>query len=172
MAESTSKFRNSHGRYLLADLFLEHNRSEADPIYTLKPFDVTVKGITYPSLKQLYLAMEDLTEYDFAVKYLEGYEHWEAMAHSSFLKEHIEQWRKELILKLKSRALQGIIRDAVKDNKYEANKFLVTNGWIDRTEDKKGRGRPSKQEVKEELLKQAEHEKDLQDDLDRLKGLN
>lgn len=164
----TKQFRNSTNSYRAADLFVELNRSDMPAYWTIKPYDK--EG--YPSLKRLYLEMEDLTEFEFANAYLEGFEHWEYLAKTATLKDHIAQWRKELILKIKARSLQGIIRDAVKENKYEANKFLIQNGWIDKDEDKKGRGRPSKQEVRDEVLKQAEVQKDLQDDLERLKGLN
>lgn len=164
----TKIFRSGNGGYRTSDMFVEMNKSEMPAYWTLKPTDKP----DYPSLKRLYLEMEDLTEFEFANEYLEGYEHWETMAKSQYLKEHIAQWRKELQLKVKARSLRGIIRDAVKENKYEANKFLITGGWIDKDEDKKGRGRPSKQDIKDELMKQAESQKELQEDLERLKGFN
>jgi hypothetical protein len=165
-------FRNSNNMYRTSDLFIEYNRSQDPAYWTIKGDDVTINGITYPSLKKIYLSYEDVMEYDFAVDHFEDYAHWEVLANSARLKDDVEQWRKELVLKLKTRALKGIIRDAVKENKYEANKFLLTNGWIDKSEDGKKRGRPTKQEIKDELQKQALTEKELLEDLNRLKELN
>lgn len=154
-----TKFRNINGKYKTADLFTEHNKY-GEPLYSLK------------ELKKVYLTYEDITEYDFAVDHFEDYAHWEEIAKSATLKDEIEQWRKELVLKIKARALKGIIRDAVKDNKFECNKFLLSNGWIDKTESTSKRGRPTKEEIKQELHRQAETEKDLMDDLNRIKELN
>jgi hypothetical protein len=171
----TSKFRNGSGQLLTTDLFFELAMDSKKSLYTLKPFDLIVDNEkVYPSLKKLYLEEEDITEFTFAEKYVESYAHWERLLQSRRLKEHFDQWRKELLLKIKSRALKGIIRDSVKDNKYEANKFILTNGWVDKTENDTGkkRGRPSKEEIKNELVRQAEIDKDLMDDLNRIKELN
>lgn len=164
------KFRAANGQYLTSGLFLETDKGAEGnkPLYTLKPYDH--KGL--PSLKRLYLEAEDPTEFDFACTYLEDYAHWERLCNTAYFRPHVEQWRKELALKLKSRALKAIIKDAV-DGKYDANKFLVANGWIEKNEPGKAqRGRPSKSEVKEELARQAEIEKSLMDDMERLKGIN
>lgn len=166
-------WRNSRGAYRTSDLFYEMNTSEYPSYYTIKTNDHTVDGVTYPSLKRLYLEEEDITEFDFANKYFDGFEHWERFANSPRTKPYVDQWRKELVLKIKARCLKGIIHDAVKDNKYEANKFLITNGWVDKdTEGKKVRGRPSKEEIKQELYRQAEVEKELEEDLNRIRELN
>lgn len=159
-------FKNSNGRYRTSDLFEEFNISEYPAYWTLKGVDTKL-----PSLKKIFLSYEDITEYDFAVDHFEDFAHWEEISRSPRIKEHVEQWRKELLLKIKARALKGIIHDAVKDNKFECNKFLLTNGWVDKTEGPK-RGRPSKEEIKQELHRQAETEKDLMDDLNRIKELN
>jgi len=168
------KWKNDNGTYRTADLFYEtQTQKNNDPVYTLNNNDREVNGLFLPSLKKLYIEEEDIAEFDFANKYLDGYTHWEALINSKALFPHIEQWRKEMVLKIKSRSLKGIIRDAVRENKYEANKFLITNGWVDKdSEGKKVRGRPSKEEIKNELQKQAETEKELQEDLNRIKELN
>lgn len=169
----TKIFRASNGKFRTSDLFIEMNQSESPAYYTTSNQDRIVDGVVYKSLKQLYLDEEDITEFDFANKYLEGYEHWEQFVNSTRLKDMIDQWRKELVLKIKSRCLKGIIRDAVRENKYEANKFLITNGWVDKDhEGKKVRGRPSKEEIKQEITRQASIEKEFEEDLNRIKELN
>lgn len=166
-------WKAGNGKLRTSDLFIEMNQSEYPAYYTTANQDRTVDGVVYPSLKRLYLEEEDITEFDFATKYLESYEHWEQFVNSTRLKDMIDQWRKELVLKIKSRSLKGIIRDAVRENKYEANKFLITNGWIDKdAEGKKVRGRPSKEEIKQEINRQASIEKELEEDLKRIKELN
>ncbi len=165
------KFRANNGNYLTHGLFLETVNGEQNPqdcSYTLKPYDH--KG--RPSLKRLYLEMEDATEFEFANKHLEDFPHWEKLCRSPFFKDHLEQWRKELGLKLKARALRMIIKDAA-EGKYDANKFLVANGWIEKNNPGEAkRGRPSKQEIKEELTRQSEIEQSLQEDLKRISELN
>lgn len=154
-------------------LFYEHfeEGTEGSPLYTLRNQDY--RG--YASLKRLYLDFEDLVEYDFAEKYMpRGYPQWEALCNSVFFKKHIEQWRKELDLKIRARELRRIMEMA-KDNGKEAQqaaKFLITRGYADKQE--KTRGRPSKQEVINEVHRMAEQERSLDEDYDRItkQGIN
>jgi hypothetical protein len=118
-------------------------------------------------MKKMYIEMEDVTEYDFAHAALGSYKHWERLLESPIIRPHIDQWRKELNLKLKARAMKSIIKAATEDEKlsFQAMKYLADNDYLD----KKGkRGRPSKEEVQAELRKEVQTNKTLQDDAARI----
>lgn len=156
---------------LFFETTLPEYRIEMEPEWTLKERDhLANDGKTYRSMKRIYLEMEDVTEYEFAMATLGSFTHWETLCKSSWFKEHIDQWRKELNLKLKAKGMRSIIKAATIDENlsFQAMKYLADNQYID-----KGgkRGRPSKEEVKAELRKEAEANKVFLDDAERI-GLN
>lgn len=165
------KFRNPvNNSFLTQALFLEITSDVQNVnnqiMYTLK--DHPHKG--YPSLKQLYLEMEDITEYEFAQKYLDGWPHWERLLNTNSIRPHIDQWRKELELKVKAKALRRLMDEAANNGKeaVSINKFLVQRGYVD----KDTKGRPSKQAIKEEAQRLAHLESSLQEDLERISTNN
>jgi hypothetical protein len=116
----------------------------------------------------------DVTEYEFAMANLAGWEHWERLSSAAWFQPYIERWRKELELKLRARALKNIIFDAEQGgrNAYDANKFLANANWKPKELPAPGkRGRPSKEEVQKEAQAQAELEKRLAEDSKRI-GIN
>lgn len=152
-------------------LFYETTLPEERPVFgtswTLKEKDLVVGDKTYTSMKRVYLEMEDVTEYDFAMATLGSFKHWERLLESPIIIKHITQWRKELNLKLKARAMKSIIKAATEDEKlsFQAMKYLADNEYLD----KKGkRGRPSKEEVKAELRREVEVSKTFKDDAERI----
>jgi hypothetical protein len=133
--------------------------------YTLKAHD----HMGFPSLRRLYLEADDPTEYEFVKKYLEGIDHWDDLCACKWFKPHIDSWRRELELRLKSQALLRIREEAMAGgrNSLQANRFLVDKGW----ETKPGqRGRPSKDEIRREAERQVTAERQVSDDWDRLKA--
>lgn len=138
-----SMFTDSNGRFITQGIFFEttHNRDFA--IYTLKEYDHEFDGKKYPSLKQIYLAHEDPLEYDFANTYLHSWNHWQRICKNALITSHIEQWREELELKLRSQAVKDIISKSCDDSQgsFQAAKWLADKGW-----DKRLAGRPSKEE--------------------------
>lgn len=136
-----SKMLDSMGRPLTQSLFLELGYSDY-AVYTLKEFDYPYKGRHYPSLKKLYLEEEDPTEYTFAEKHLLGWQHWKRLCENKAIAKHIEEWREELELKIRSQAVRDMINMCASENgNYSAAKFLADRGW-----DKRAPGRPSKAE--------------------------
>ena len=165
--QERAKFRNStNGRYLKGLFFEQTLADKSSVVYTLKDWDH--EG--FPSLYRLYMEMEDLTEYEFANKYLDGWEHWEMLNACEWFKPYVERWRKELTLKVQARALKALRAEAQSSSKnsFVANKFLVDRGWVDKSEKSHGRGRPSKDEVKKAADAIALHDKRLEEDLQRL----
>lgn len=156
-----SKMIDSTGRYLTQGLFYESEYDHTFAQYTLASYDKTVDGITYPSIKRLYLEMEDLTEYEFASTYFVDYPHWQKICRNKALLEHIEGWRNELELKLRARALRNLVGQAEKGN-FNAAKYIAGKEWEAK------RGRPSKAEKAGVLKKEAALRDELADETSRV----
>ena len=152
---------------LFYETTLPDERPEFGTSWTLKEKDLIVGDKTYKSMKRVYLDMEDVTEYDFAMTTLNSYKHWERLVESPIIRKHIDQWRKELNLKLKARAMKAIINAATVDEKssFQAMKYLADNEYLDK---KAKRGRPSKEEVSAELRREVEINKTFKDDAERI----
>lgn len=153
-----TKMLDKMGRPITQSMFLEIGYSPM-AIYTTKDNDYEYKGKVYPSLKRLYLEFEDPTEYEFANKYLLGWNHWKRLQGNAQVMVHINDWREELELKLRAQGTRDMINLSA-DGNVQASKFLIDKGW-----DKRGVGRPSKKEqLKEDRIKaqiQAEFEEDI-----------
>ena len=165
----SSPFRDLQNRRLTKSLFVEFDKAYG--MYTLKPNDLVVDGKVYPSLYKLYLEYSDTTEYLFAKDFFEDLDHWNILCSMPFFLVHITKWRTELELKLKAEALQAILKEA-KEGKYDAHKFFATKAWIDKTQDPKRRGRPSKSEIDKQARELAFLASDVDDDLKRIKEAN
>jgi len=159
------------GAFQTKGLFFETTIPEEREIFntkwTLKEEDHEYNGKIYPSMKRIYIEMEDVTEYEFAMATLGSYKHWERVLESPIIRPHVDQWRKELNLKLKARAMKSIIKSATEDEKlsFQAMKYLADNEYLDK---KNKRGRPSKDEVKAELKREVEINKSFRDDAERI----
>jgi len=159
-------FKNSSGVYLTKALFLETQDAGSDfssVVYTLKSHDH--RG--YPSLKRLYLDCRDPTEYIFATRCLEDYDHFLKLSESSFFKPHLKSWRNELELLLRAEGIQRMISDAASDSKTSnaSNKYLANAGWV---QDKSQRGRPSKEELSQKLNEELSENRILREDARRI----
>lgn len=153
------KFKDDHGRYITQGLFLEVNYDTDKAVYTLDGEDKVYKGETYVSLKKLYLEMCDPIEYIFATSHLFDWKHWQRIIANKMLRVHIDEWREELTLKLKSEGVMTMVDLATDAKSYQAGKWLVDVGW-----DIKSKGRPTKASVKKELKRQADIKKGFEED--------
>lgn len=151
------------GRPLTQSLFLEINYDAEVAIYTLKDYDHEYEGKVYPSLKKLFIQMEDLVEYEFANTYLLGWNHWLRICNNKLFKKHVEEWREELELKIRSQAVADIINMTAEEKSFQAAKWLADKGW-----DKRRAGRPSKEEVEKEKEVQASLHDEYGADIRRL----
>lgn len=156
------KLVDPFGRYRTYSLFIEKPTEGMDPLWTLK--DIEYKG--YPSLKQIYFSYEHIPglEYDFAIEIIGSWEHWDKLSNTSGLRSIFKEWRDELEIRNRSRALRSIIGTAKESTAAgtTAAKYLVERGYASK------RGRPSKEEVERERKIQVGVEKDLEDDLARV----
>ena len=161
------KFRNEKGNLIEKDLFLEESSNPEHIIYTLNRKET--EG--YPSLYEFYMKEEDFTEFEFATKYFESFQHWKCITQRVFMVPHIAQWREELELKIKARNLKSLINKAETDSTVA--KFLLGNKWVEDAQSKVPvtnlRGRPSKEEIKSHLYLISAQEKQIDQDLERIK---
>lgn len=141
---SKEQLTDSLGRPITQSLFLEGSYSDFC-IYTTKDWDYEYKGKMYPSIKRLYLEMEDPTEYEFANTYFLGWDHWKRICDNKSLQPFIQSMRDELELKLRSRAVRQVMQQADQGS-FQATKWLADKGW-----DKRTAGRPSKDEINKEI---------------------
>lgn len=154
---------DSSGKPLTQGLFLEIGYGDS-AIYTLKDDDHEYNGKTLPSIKKLYLEMEDTTEYEFANKFFLGWSHWQRICNNKVLRKYIDEWRTELDLKLRARAVKLMIEQA-DDGGYQAVKWLADRGW-----DIKKAGRPTKEDIESEKKAIARVESEYGSDVVRLFG--
>lgn len=168
-----ANLKTENGQPYLRRLFLETSYTQNDKSnipYTLRDTDHP-EG--YKSLYRLFIDHEDPTEIDFAETYLDGYAHWSRLCECLWFKEYVERWRHELDLKLKNKAI-SIVKDVARDNghknQFEAVKILLNAPWREKQVASKGRGRPTKAEVKGELKSRVDEEKALQEELKRVKN--
>lgn len=157
------KLVDTMGRPLTQSLFLEIGYTDYS-VYTLKEYDYPYKGKHYPSLKKLYLAEEDPTEYVFAEKHLLGWQHWKRLCENKLIAKHIDEWREELELKIRSQAVRDMQSLCASENgNYSAAKFLADRGW-----EKRAAGRPSKAEKERHLRVEEKIQEEFSADIKRL----
>ena len=103
-------------------------------------------------------------EYEFAINTFGEWEHWERICESSDIKAHVQQWRDELTVKLKCKALKNILEDSVSSSKSKmlSNKYLAELGWEQRA------GRPTKEEKTRQAKIAAGVKDTLKEDMERL----
>lgn len=149
------------GRPRTQSLFLEVVYADS-AVYTLKEHDHEWNGRVFPSLKRLYIEAEDPAEYDFANKYLLNWQHWIRIQENKLLVKHVAEWREELEMKLRSRAVKEMAKAAQAGN-YQATKWFVDKGWETRPA-----GRPSKAEIAGEKAKLAKIGEEFSADVHRM----
>jgi hypothetical protein len=156
------KLKATNGVPLTQGLFLEIGYTEHS-YFTTKDDDYEYNGRIYPSLKRLYLEMEDVGEYEFATTYLLGWDHWQRLCNNKQIAKYIDSWRYELELKLRSRAIKQIQEFANTPKGFQAAKWLADRGW-----DKKATGRPTKESVERQTKIDADLLATFNEDLQRV----
>lgn len=156
------------GRPLTQGLFLEVGYNTQYAVYTLEDEDKSYKDNLYPSLKKLYLACGDPTEYTFAKKYLLNWQHWKRLNENKLLREHFDDWRDELEVSIRSEAFMTILdQSAAEQGAFQSAKWLADRGW-----EKQKVGRPSKQEQVREARINERVSDALMGDVERMSKLD
>lgn len=165
----TLKFRTPEtNKPILKSLFLETAPSHLKGfvLYTLHDKDRLLENpigqlnsCRIPSLFRLYLQEADQTEFTFANKYLESYDHWNDLCQCSWFKPVINKWRQALELQVKSLALRNI-KEIAEDKKhskhFEAAKYLLDKGYH------------KEKKLHKEAIIAAEEQSRIKDDAERL----
>lgn len=158
-----SRLLDALGRPLTQSLFLEIGYNDY-AVYTLKEQDYNYKGVLYPSLKRLFLQEEDPTEWEFAEKHLLGWQHWKRLCENKVIAKHIDEWREELELKIRSQAVKDMMSLCANEGgNYSAAKFLADRGW-----EKRAAGRPTKADKEKHLKIQERVDEEFAADFARL----
>lgn len=160
-----SLLKSTNGIPLTQSLFLEIGYTDY-AVYTLKDEDYEYKGKVFPSLKKLFIEMEDVGEYLFACEHLLGWDHWQRLCANKQVAEHIDKWRYELELKLRSQAIMEIRAKSKNEKGINAAKWIAEKGW-----DKRQAGRPTKAEVERETKVMADLNQMFAEDAKRIGGL-
>jgi hypothetical protein len=158
-----SKLRDGRGRPLTQSLFLEFGYNTEYAVFTLQEEDYEYKGKKYISLKALYLAHEDPTEYDFATTHLLNWNQWKRLTKNRLFMPYHAEWQEELELKLRSQAVQDIRDLATGDKGFQAAKWLANKGW-----DNRGAGRPTNEEKEKRDNMQSKIDAQYAEDVERL----
>ena len=165
------RMRDERNLMLTTALFWEVRRDRSDdpnhdPIFTLKPHDHVVGGVTFVSLKRIYMSYDHIPEYeyDFAMDVFNSWEHWLKLCKSS-IRQEFKAWREELDITLKAEAISAMLKASRTDDAkgVAAAKYIADKGYSGPK-----RGRPGKEEVARELKNQASVRDDLMADMDRL----
>lgn len=163
-----SSLKDDLGRYLTHALFVEKSyRSEKfQPLFTLQPYNKTVDGVFYPSLKKIYFSYDHIPgfEYEFATDVFGHWDHWMKLTQDSSIRPFFKEWREEYEIKLKAQAMRSLIEvSRIADPKgVAAAKYLAEKGYVSR------KGRPSKEEVARERKIEAGIRENLEEDMERL----
>lgn len=158
---------DSKGAARTQSLFLETSYGDpSEVIYTLKPRDHIYKGKKLPSIKRLYLEMEDPTEYNFAYTYFLDWDHWQQIKNNKLIAQHMKGWQEELEVRSRALGIKAMFDLALDGDKpnYQAAKFLADGGW-----NEKRAGRPTKEAVQKETKIQARIKEEFGADLMRLR---
>lgn len=104
--------------------------------------------------RKTFVELGDPTGYKWAMKYLGDWDHWLVLEQSLWFQEYLAEWRRELDSKIASEAMdriREIASDPEDKQSLTAAKWLASKPWVE----KAPRGRPSKEELKGELKRQA-----------------
>ena len=153
------------GAWRTQSLYLETNRSGLEPIMTLKEVDWEHKGVMLPSLHRLYMEIADVTEYQVAMQVFGSWYGWQRQCENASIKEHIEAWREELEIAIRSAAVAAMVQVSSTEGSKgtAASKYLADKGWI-----KRPAGAPTKAEKAGELKKQETIASNTENDFKRL----
>lgn len=118
--KNKSLVQDSMGRNLTIALFKETNDSRTDiqPLWSIKDW------------KEVYLHLSDPTEYAPAIYLIGDWDHWVTIAEKSQVRPYIAEWRKELIVKLRSEAILMLRKQSTSDKGTAAARWLAENGYI------------------------------------------
>lgn len=123
----------------------------------------------------MYQELEDITEYRIATEYFDGVDHWDLLCKEKWFQPYLMKMRRTLELKLKSRVLNILTKDAIstesKTNTASA-KYLLDKGYDLVSPEKRRAGRPSKQQIADAAADEALVKDLFNEDYNRILGVS
>lgn len=172
--EPFKDLKNGSHKRLTKSLFYEmFNDTQISMRKFIPPFTLytDIKGLV--NFRKEYVALQDQTGYKMAQKYLGGdYGHWELLMKQKWFKDEKAKWDRELEAKIHSEAIEAIQGIAKGDGAtaLQAARFLAQKGFKMAQKDTQ-RGRPSNEEMEGHIKNQLEAEKQVLDDLERIRSV-
>lgn len=132
-----------------------------------KDYDEEQGIYSLDNFHDVFIECEDMTEYEPALKLVGSWKEWERLKRDfPGLVVFISEWKDELEVKLRSRAVKKILslQDGEDQKALAAAKFISENGWDKRA----GGGRPSKKLKDKEARELARAAAETKDEEDRM----
>jgi len=134
---SSDQLKAKSGKVRTKSLFFELSYDDpSDAIFTLKDADHEAHGKHYMSLQKLYLSIvpNDPTEFEFSQAVFGSWDIWQTISNSPYIKHHIDRWRKEVEVRIKSQAIRAIAEEMQTGGRssFSAAKLLLEKGWLDK----------------------------------------
>lgn len=169
-----SRFKGRTGKYYTRQLFLEqsveigHDYKSCDPLFTLhkdKP------GLI--NFGKVYVELGDPSGYKLAQEILDGdYTLWTILMGCRWFTAAKELWDRELDAKLYSEGMDQIrllAKEGMPAQKLVAAKFLANKEY--RKDKSTQKGRPKREDIDRAAKDMAASERDLEDDMNRIRGI-
>lgn len=160
-------FKGKNGGWMTQSLFwdkwvnLTDDNRYCKPVFT---FDVDRKGLI--NCKATFIEVGDPTGYEWAMKYLESYDHWLYLMKRDWFAIEAASWKDELLVKIKSTAIKRIQELSTGPNAataLAAAKYVAEQAW-----DKNSPGRPTKEKVTGEMKRLTRDVEQTNEDMARL----
>lgn len=135
-----AKYIDNMKRPVVVGLFKEWARPNAKfkPIYTLEEW------------REVYMRHADPTEYGPAMELLDDWDHWLLVRNHPTIKPIIDKWQIEVEVKVRSRAVQHMMKHSQGQNGAAAAKWLAEGGY-NKSSAKTKEARIKEEKIQEEV---------------------
>lgn len=122
------KLVDSTGKRLTTGLFEEliDDRTTVVPVFKLSEW------------RKVYVEVADPTDYNAAAVLIGNWDHWLLLADNPAFRCHLDTWRKEVEVKLRSMAILELVKQSRTPKGTQAARWLAERGWGKRDMRKKG----------------------------------
>jgi len=165
-------YKDSANRWVADQLFLERFRPAVHKFRP--PFSLYEEKPGYICGLKTFVAMNDPTGYQWAIKYLGSYQHLEKLLTSKWFQEAFAIWVRDLHAKMRGEALANIADVAANaespTQRLQAAKYLAERPYevVDNKRSGAKRGRPSASELKGHLKELANISEQTQEEFARI----
>ena len=162
-----SKYKTPTGQLLTASLFYEQWYTLPDHAQIYDPVFSFDGRPGYINFRKSFVELNDVTGYEWAMKYLDSWEHFQKLLKAPWFNEQFEAAVQELETKWQQQAINKIREIAASEDTKQslgAARYVAEQGW----KKKSTRGRPSKAEIEQAKRDAVKGATDLKDDLERI----